>query len=507
MDSSMPIDPGAVTTRVTTMSAQDSLWLTMDRPNNLMVIDGVMLCTAPPSWDAVVEATTTRLLDRFPVFGCRALHGEEGWVWQPDAGFHLDRHLRRVTLPGAAGMAELEQYVAEQRSRPLDRDRPLWDLTLVDDVVLDDGRVGAAFVARFHHAIADGVRLTQVMLSLCDTADPHVTAMVARTRGESGPRAIATGVVSAVTEAIADSARALARGAASITRDARGAWESGWDISGDVLRSPGRLVDAFEAWGLDNRLANTTASVAKLALRGPSVRTVWSGTPGTRKSVAWSPLLSLDDVKSVGHRYGASVNDVLLTAVAGGMRRYLRARGDDVVDEVEWMVPVNLVPIADNLPEDLGNFFALVMAVLPLEPPDAVTRLEVTASRMSRIKRSDEPILTFGVQRGISTAPLRVSTALTNFFANKAVGVLTNVPGPRAPLTFAGAPVHQVIGFAPSSGDQPMTCTIFSYAGTVTIGFATDTDLVPDPRELVEGTLAELASLIDAAHPDRGEPR
>ena len=147
------------------------------------------------------------------------------------------------------------------------------------------------------------------------------------------------------------------------------------------------------------------------------------------------------------------------------------------------------------------------MAVLPLEPPDAVTRLEVTASRMSRIKRSDEPILTFGVQRGISTAPLRVSTALTNFFANKAVGVLTNVPGPRAPLTFAGAPVHQVIGFAPSSGDQPMTCTIFSYAGTVTIGFATDTDLVPDPRELVEGTLAELASLIDAAHPDRGEPR
>ena len=90
-----------------------------------------------------------------------------------------------------------------------------------------------------------------------------------------------------------------------------------------------------------------------------------------------------------------------------------------------------------------------------------------------------------------------MSTALTDFFANKAVGVLTNVPGPRAPLTFAGVGVHQVIGFAPSSGDQPMTCTIFSYAGSVTIGFATDAALVPDPRELVAGTIAELASLVD----------
>jgi hypothetical protein len=70
------------------------------------------------------------------------------------------------------------------------------------------------------------------------------------------------------------------------------------------------------------------------------------------------------------------------------------------------------------------------------------------------------------------------------------------VPGPRAPLTFAGVGVRQVIGFAPSSGDQPMTCTVFSYAGTVTVGFATDAALVPDPRELVEGTLAELRALV-----------
>lgn len=477
------------------MSAQDALWLTMDRPNNLMVIDGVMLFDAEPEWDALAAAITERVITRFPVFRSRALLGEGGWVWSADPHFHLERHIRRVRLPEPAGMAELEQYVSEQRARPLDRDRPLWDIALVEQVSLDGGGIGSALVCRFHHAIADGVRLTQVMLSLCDTTDPHVAAMVAR-RGPGGPTGIATGVMAATGEAIADAARAVARGASTLARDTRRALGASVEIGGEVLRSPGRLVDAFEAMGLDNRVANTTASVAKLALRGTTVRTVWSGTPGLHKTVAWSPGIPLDDIKQVGRQHGASVNDVLLTAVAGGLRRYLHARGVEDVDEIEWMVPVNLVPIAENLPEDLGNFFALVMAVLPLDPGDPVERLERTRARMDRIKRSEEPIITFGVQRGISAAPRPVSTALTDFFANKAVGVLTNVPGPRAPLTFAGVRVRQVIGFAPSSGDQPMTCTVFSYAGTVTVGFATDAVLVPDPRELVEGTLAEIAALV-----------
>ena len=478
------------------MSAQDALWLTMDRPNNLMVIDGVMLFDGEPEWDALLAATTERVINRFPVFRSRALLGEGGWVWQVDPDFHVDRHIRRVRLPEPAGMAELEQYVSEQRARPLDRDRPLWDIALVEHVTLDDDSSGSALVCRFHHAIADGVRLTQVMLSLCDTTDPHVAAKVARGTGDLTPLSVATGVVGALREAIGDAARALARGANVLAQDTRHALGTGAEIWGEVLRSPGRLVDAFEAMGLDNRFANTTASVAKLALRGTTVRTVWSGTPGLHKMVAWSPGIPLEDVKRVGHQYDASVNDVLLTAVAGGMRRYLHARGVEDVDEIEWMVPVNLVPIAENLPEDLGNFFALVMAVLPLNPGDPVERLQRTRARMDRIKRSEEPIITFGVQRGISAAPRPVSTALTDFFANKAVGVLTNVPGPRAPLTFAGVGVRQVIGFAPSSGDQPMTCTVFSYAGTVTVGFATDAALVPDPRELVEGTLAEITALI-----------
>ena len=89
------------------MSAQDALWLTMDRPNNLMVIDGVMLFDAAPEWDGLVQAVTERVIDRFPVFRSRALLGEGGWVWQADPHFHLERHIRRVKLPEPAGLGLL----------------------------------------------------------------------------------------------------------------------------------------------------------------------------------------------------------------------------------------------------------------------------------------------------------------------------------------------------------------------------------------------------------------
>ncbi len=183
-------------------------------------------------------------------------------------------------------------------------------------------------------------------------------------------------------------------------------------------------------------------------------------------------------------------------ALSGALKAYLAGRGDQV-DEVVWMVPVNLKPFSEELPEDLGNHFALVMLDMPLTGATPDERIDDLRQRMQRIKNSDEPVLTFGLQRTISMSPSRMATALTNFFANKAVGVLTNVPGPTRALEFDGIPVRQVIGFAPCSGDQPLTATIFTYAGTVTVGFASDADLVPDPQTLVDLVVAELDELTE----------
>jgi len=148
------------------------------------------------------------------------------------------------------------------------------------------------------------------------------------------------------------------------------------------------------------------------------------------------------------------------------------------------------------------------MLPMPLDAPDAADRIRQMKAQMERIKNSDEAVITFTLQRFMSMSPGQIQFHLTNFFANKTVGVLTNVPGPQGLLRFGGSPVVQIIGFAPCSGSNPMAATIFSYNGTVTIGFATDTGLVPDPEVLVEFVMQEAAAMQSLVpEPRRRAPR
>ncbi|MFN8126053.1 MAG: WS/DGAT domain-containing protein [Candidatus Nanopelagicales bacterium] len=499
------------------MSVQDALWLTMDRPNNLMVVDGAMVLSRPVTLEQV-RAVYTDALGKFPVFARRAVPSGLGWAWEDDPHFAIDRHLSQVTLPQPAGMAELQRFLADQRTAPLPKDRPLWQAFLIDEVNLDDGTTGSAVVNRFHHAIADGVRLTQVMLGLCDvpesgkpvtvakpSADPDLKDVVsgltdtARTAAEATGKVVgrtvkgtAADVLHAVTHPV-DALTGLPRQAA----DLPGSVLHGVEDGVQLVRHPDHLLDALDAMGVEStRGTHDITSVTKIALAA-NEDTIWTGKPGTKKAISWSKPIPLPEIKDIGRAGSATVNDVLLAAIAGGLRQYLLER-DAFVDEVNWMVPVNLKPFADNLPPDLGNYFALVFLPMPLDTADPRERLVQMHQRMDRIKHSDEAVLTFGLQRVVSQSPGQIAFALTNFFANKAVGVLTNVPGPRAQMTFAGVPVLQVVGFAPCSGDQPMTATIFSYNDEVTVGFATDAGLIPDPDVLAEHVVAQLQELAEA---------
>ena len=495
------------------MSVQDALWLTMDRPNNLMVIDGAMVLTETPTVEGFrnVFATT---VERFPVFARRPVRAGLGWGWEDDPDFNLDRHLEVMEFSEPLDITGLQQFMADQRSVPLPKDRPLWRGYLLTPVQMDDGTLGAAMVTRFHHSIGDGVRLTQVILSMCETDHLEVAANVVRGAhahtevGHDSVADVARHAANEATHVVAHGVGGVLSGAAHAIRhpletvteaphlaaSAARAGLHGVEDSLNLIKHPDRLLDALEVLGVENnRGSNDLSSVTKLAL-ADSEDTVWSGAPGVKKAVAWSKPIPLDAIKAFGKANNATVNDVLLAAVAGGLRRYLAERNTEL-DEVIWMVPVNLKPFEDNLPPDLGNYFALVFVPMPLDQDDPADRLEQIHHRMERIKNSDEAVLTFGLQRAVSTSPSQIAFFLTNFFANKAVGVLTNVPGPKSLLRFADAPVYQVIGFAPCSGNQPMTTTIFSYNGTVTVGFATDAGLVPNPGELADYVLADLAAV------------
>jgi hypothetical protein len=493
----------------TAMSVQDALWLTMDRPNSLMVIDTVMWFRAVPDWDEVEAVVQQRLVERFPVFARHPVQDGSTWYWEDDPDFDLSHHLVRCTVPDPGDVAALQAYVSAQRSIPFDKSRPLWVLHLIDGVHFPTGDVGAAVMGRFHHAIADGVRLVQVTLGLCDMAEDAVPKKVGKKlRRSTTPAAIAVSTAKNVGRGVADVAVSSAESVTDVVGGAVGGTvgtvqaalsgdvlgtaakvaESGSNIfrSGlSVLRNPERVADLAKVVSSPgNRVVNDLASVGKLALAGSSVDTVWTGTPGIAKGAYFAPMLDLGEVKAVRRATGTTVNDVLLAAISGALTRYLREHGDDSVDEVLWMIPVSIKAFDAELPQDLGNYFALVAFRMPLGIDDRRARLAEVHERMERIKNSDEALLTFGVQRTISQAPDGLATFLTNFFANKAVGVLTNVPGPRRPMTLAGVEVDGVLGWAPCSGDQPMTICIFSYNGKVAIGFGVDTTLVPDGERL-----------------------
>jgi diacylglycerol O-acyltransferase len=464
---------------------QDSLWLHLDRPSNLLVITSVLWTSDPVDPARLRTVVGERLLDRYPVFRQRAVSGGGALrtaYWEDDPDFDLDRHLVVGPMPKPATREALQEFVAARRSEPLDRDHPLWTVYLLEGF----GR-GSALVQRFHHAMADGIRLTQVMLGLLD---PVGSARSDPVRvGSVGP--------------VGDGANLSAR-IASLVRRLGGAPVLGAaGVAASVLPRavrPGHVLDLVTDAG--RTVAHTAAGIVKLATWS-NPPTALAGEPGVDKTAAWGDPLPLDLLRWIAHATGTSIGDVCATLVAGATARYLagcggRVNGSGSRGDLAWMVPVNLEPFDAALPAELGNHFALVLAVLPHGPAGFLDRLAEVHRRLAAIRDSYEPLITYGLARGIAVAPAGVGPWAGDLLADKAVGVLSNVPGPRAPMALAGARVEGVVGWAPCSAHQTVTACVFSYAGTVSVGFGTDRTVVPDPGQLVAAFDAEVAAATEA---------
>ena len=171
------------------------------------------------------------------------------------------------------------------------------------------------------------------------------------------------------------------------------------------------------------------------------------------------------------------------------------------------MIPVNLRPIDEPLPPALGNRFALVAIQLPVEAATPSERLDTAHARMEVIKAGPEVLLTFGIASAIGvvgTVTARVSRVTQEYFADKAIGVTTNVPGPQHPRYFAGQEVVGILGWVPGAANQALGVCIFSYNGQIRVGFKTDVKVIPDIANLVAAYSAEMEELLAL---DRGEAR
>ena len=434
------------------MSAVDSAWLRMDTPGNLLVVNAVIWTAEPADFAVFRDIITERMINRFPRFrqypgSSRLPMGRAEWV--DDDDFDADRHYRYVTLDDPGDEAALQAYVSSQSGIPLDPAHPLWEIHFISGF-----RTGSAALFRIHHAIADGIALTRVMLSLTDDGRPqdHFAAV----RDPSS------------TQSLLDA--------------------TGWVVSSGLglVRHPSRIA------GLARTVLRDTTRLVHLATLPTKPKSVLSGNVVTTKLVTWTPPIPLVDIKAIGRHSGTTVNDVLLAALAGAMGDYLVERGTPL-PEVRVMVPVNLRPLDAPLPPELGNEFGFYFVDLPTGSMPPRERLAEMHRRVEEIKGSPEALVAFGVLAGLGASPKVVEDLGIAFFGSKAAGVVTNVPGPRTPVYLAGAKVDGLVGWVPRAGDMGFGVSIFSYAGQVTVGFSTDAELMPDPDRLQALVLDQVA--------------
>ena len=453
------------------ISSVDTAWLRMDRPSNLMMICGVLQFHERIRFERLKRVVRDRWLT-FRRFRQRPVQLPGISYWETDPHFDIDQHVAHVALPGKGGKRELEVLVSRLAATPLNPARPLWQYHLVDNYA-----GGSALIARIHHCYADGIALMQVILSMTDIAPDGPPAMPLPPPRK--PRAHA-----------ADDPLA------QLMEPISGAMNMALKVGSTLLEKGVEIwADPAKAVGLAEQGGALTTEISRLALMGQDSPTRFKGAPGITKRVAWAEPLPLYEVKAVGKALGASVNDVLLSCVAGALRGYLVDKGDSADGVmIRALVPVNLRPLEKAY--QLGNRFGVVFLELPIGIENPVERLYAVRANMQALKGSFQPVLTLGLLAAAGAGPKLLQDQLISVLARNATAVMTNVPGPRQPLYLAGAKIDNLMFWVPQSGDIGMGVSILSYNGQVQFGLITDRGLCPDPERVIARFAPEFETLV-----------
>ncbi len=436
------------------VSRADLAWLHADAPTNHYVVTSLALLDEPLDVDRFKSMLSRRihLHPRLRQVVTEGLIPAAMQRWTPASDFDLDAHIRRVALPGQGGHPELATFIGDLVGRPLDPSRPLWEIHAVEG----PGK-GGALVTRFHHALGDGQAMVRMLLTLTDDT----------VAGWKQPAAH-----SSLTGRRANHARA--------------------NVLGDAARLVGHLNQAPR---VARQAVDAAGTLARLTLLDCDRQTELRGSLTMLKSVAWSQPMPLATVKHVANASGTTVNDVIVSAIAGGLGDYLRHSGETTHGlRLRAMVPVNLRAAGDS--EMSGNHFSLVYLELPvgvLHPYERLMRVKI---EMDRIKASLEPAVGWFMVQSLGLLPVRLERLASTFYADKASLVLTNVIGPDRRLYVAGSPIRLMTFWGPESGGLGVGVSIYSYAGEITIGVVSDRNLVAHPQQIVDGIMEATADLL-----------
>ena len=433
------------------MTRRDYAWHRMDTEKNLMVINSILLFEGQVDMERLVSTIAHRL-PNYPRFTQKVvrLRGRPHWV--EDEQFDINRHIELERMEHDVPHTQLHEHLTRLAHLPLDRDRPMWHMTVLDRV-----NGGHAIVFRVHHCITDGLGLVHVLNHLTDDNGLH---------GKT-------------PSPVGHPHRAVAHN----------------KVCSAVVRGLSWLKIA--------------AHVARLSILWPDAHTQFKAPMTGAKQLVWLPPLDMDRVRAMSKRLGVTLTDVWVAAVSGALRTYLSERGQRPDGRaLRAAVTFNLREKANAF--QLGNEFGLVAVDLPTNVDEPAQRLRLSSSRMTTIKRSHQPRATMAFLSIAGCLPTALQHFALNLFTSKGSVVLTNIEGPASRRYLAGSRLTDLICWVPQAGKLGVGLAFISYAGQIQLALFVDTDLVPDPDLLMQLTYdafeeLELATQ-DAEAPQPAEP-
>jgi diacylglycerol O-acyltransferase / wax synthase len=455
------------------LTALDTSFLHLEDAASHMHVASVMLFEgSPPPYDDLLDAIERRLhlVPRYRQRLAFVPLGQGRPKWVDDPHLNLRYHVRATALPAPGDEDQLKELAGRVFAQQLDRDKPLWEIWLVDGV--DGDRF--ALLSKTHHALVDGISGVDIISVLFDTSPEP--AAPADPGDRWLPRPLPT-QVQLLGEALVERTTIPAEVARSVRA---------------VFRGPRRIVAGAR---------DAAVGVGAMAWAGlnPAPTSPYNQSIGPHRRFTWVRA-DLGEIKAIKNELGGTVNDVVLTTVAGALGKHLRRRGQNTDGlELKAMIPVSVR--ADVERGALGNRVAAMMAPLPIWCQDPVARLDIVREELKGLKSSGQAV---GAQ---------VLTELTGFAPPTVMGqaarlvsrqrmfnlVVTNVPGPQFPLYLAGRKMLDPFPMVPLAKNQALGIALLSYAGKINFGLVGDWDLMWDIDEFADDLRQSLEELAEAA--------
>jgi WS/DGAT/MGAT family acyltransferase len=452
------------------MTARDAGFLYMERSHALLHIGCVAVLDGPISAADLVRRVEMRL-PRMPRYAQRAVPAPLGLghpSWEDECDLDVRDHVTRWSLPAPGGEAELRELVATLLAQPLPRERPLWEMHLIDG--LDGGR--CAVFQKVHHCMVDGMAGAQLLDTLLD-ATPRALDVAVGRAGAPAPPDLATRMGSALVDTA----------------------KSQLDFAGSLLgalRGPSQARDALR------RLRDAAWSALQIASRDlPQMP--WNAPLGPRRRLAFAKL-PMEGVRRIRAARGGTVNDVVLCTLAGGLHRHLRHLGVPTRGlELTALVPVSLRPAEEA--RAMGNRISAMLVPLAIDPDHEVPRLVSTRAITERLKQSSAWT---GIDALLATLeglpPGLVALAGQGLSLGGLANVIaTNVPGPRETRWLCKRRVEALYPIVPITDGIGLGLAVFSYDDWLHVGLNADAGQLPDLEKLEQGILEAFGELVASA--------